>query len=36
MPLEDEKVEYAHFVSVAGLVYNDKGEILLLDSPRRG
>ena len=29
-------MEYTHFVSVAGLVYNDKNEILLLKSPRRG
>ena len=29
-------MEYTHFVSVAGLVYNDKDEILLLESPRRG
>lgn len=29
-------MEYTHFVSVAGLVSNDKDEILLLDSPRRG
>ena len=25
-----------HFVSVAGLVSNDNGEILLINSPRRG
>ena len=29
-------MEYTHFVSVAGLVYNDNDEILLLESPRRG
>ena len=29
-------MEYTHFVSVAGLVYNDKDEILLLESPIRG
>ncbi len=29
-------MEYTHFVSVAGLVCNDKDEILLLKSPRRG
>ena len=29
-------MEYTHFVSVAGLVYNDKDEVLLLESPRRG
>ena len=29
-------MEYTHFVSVAGLVCNDKNEILLLESPRRG
>ncbi|MBR4668270.1 MAG: NUDIX domain-containing protein [Butyrivibrio sp.] len=29
-------MEYTHFVSVAGLVCNDKDEILLLESPRRG
>ena len=27
---------YTHFVSVAGLVINDKDEILLLKSPKRG
>lgn len=29
-------MNYTHFVSVAGLVTNDKGEILLIKSPRRG
>ena len=29
-------MEYTHFVSVAGLVCNDKDEVLLLKSPRRG
>ncbi len=29
-------MEYTHFVSVAGLVINDKDEILLLESPGRG
>lgn len=29
-------MEYTHFVSVAGLVSNDKDEILLINSPRRG
>ena len=29
-------MDYTHFVSVAGLVYNDKNEILLLESPIRG
>lgn len=29
-------MNYNHFVSVAGLVDNDKGEILLIKSPRRG
>lgn len=29
-------MEYTHFVSVAGLVCNDKDEILLLKSPTRG
>ena len=29
-------MNYTHFVSVAGLVSNDKGEILLINSPRRG
>lgn len=29
-------MEYTHFVSVAGLVINDKDEILLLKSPKRG
>lgn len=29
-------MEYTHFVSVAGLVSNDKGEVLLINSPRRG
>ncbi|WP_026496354.1 NUDIX hydrolase [Butyrivibrio sp. WCD3002] len=29
-------MEYTHFVSVAGLVVNDKDEILLLESPKRG
>lgn len=29
-------MEYTHFVSVAGLVCNDKDEILLLKSPQRG
>jgi 8-oxo-dGTP diphosphatase len=29
-------MEYTHFVSVAGLVYNDNDEILLINSPRRG
>ncbi len=27
-------MEYTHFVSVVGLVCNDKNEILLLESPR--
>lgn len=27
---------YTHFVSVAGLVTNDDGDILLINSPRRG
>lgn len=30
------KMNYTHFVSVAGLVSNDNGEILLIKSPRRG
>ena len=29
-------MEYTHFVSVAGMVCNDKDEILLLKSPSRG
>ena len=29
-------MNYTHFVSVAGLVSNDDGEILLINSPRRG
>ena len=29
-------MNYTHFVSVAGLVINDNGEILLIKSPRRG
>lgn len=29
-------MNYTHFVSVAGLVTNDNGEILLIKSPRRG
>ena len=29
-------MEYTHFVSVAGLVYRENGDILLLNSPRRG
>ena len=29
-------MEYTHFVSVAGLFYNDKDEVLLLESPNRG
>lgn len=29
-------MNYTHFVSVAGLVTNDKGEILLIKSPSRG
>lgn len=29
-------MNYTHFVSVAGLVSNDNGEILLINSPRRG
>ena len=29
-------MNYTHFVSVAGLVTNDKGNILLIKSPRRG
>ncbi len=29
-------MEYTHFVSVAGLVCNDKDEILMVESPRRG
>lgn len=29
-------MNYTHFVSVAGLVTNDNGEILLINSPRRG
>lgn len=29
-------MEYTHFVSVAGLVSNDAGEILLVNSPLRG
>lgn len=29
-------MEYTHFVSVAGLVINDRDEILLLKSPKRG
>lgn len=29
-------MNYTHFVSVAGLVSNEKGEILLIKSPRRG
>ena len=34
--LGSDKVEYTHFVSIAGLVCNDKNEILLLRSPHRG
>lgn len=29
-------MNYTHFVSVAGLVINDNGDILLINSPRRG
>ena len=29
-------MNYTHFVSVAGLVVNDKDEILLIKSPNRG
>lgn len=29
-------MNYTHFVSVAGLVSNDEGDILLINSPRRG
>ena len=29
-------MEHTHFVSVAGLVTNDRGEILMIKSPRRG
>ncbi len=29
-------MEYTHFVSVAGLICNDKDEILMVESPRRG
>ena len=29
-------MNYTHFVSVAGLVSNDNGEIILINSPRRG
>jgi len=29
-------MEHTHFVSVAGLVLNDKDEVLLIDNPRRG
>lgn len=29
-------MDYTHFVSVAGLVTNDKDEVLLIKSPRRG
>ena len=29
-------MNYTHFVSVAGLVTNDRGDILLIKSPRRG
>lgn len=29
-------MDYTHFVSVAGLVTNDEGKILLVKSPRRG
>ena len=29
-------MEYNHFVSVAGLVMNDKDEVLLINSPNRG
>ena len=29
-------MEYTHLVSVAALISNDKGEILLVNSPRRG
>ena len=29
-------MNYTHFVSGAGLVSNDNGEILLINSPRRG
>lgn len=29
-------MNYTHFVSVAGFVSNDNGEILLINSPRRG
>lgn len=31
-----DKMNYTHFVSVAGLVCNEKDEILLINSPRRG
>ena len=29
-------MNYTHFVSVAGLVTNDRGDVLLIKSPRRG
>ncbi len=29
-------MEYTHFVSVAALVYNEAGEVLLIKSPHRG
>ena len=29
-------MNYTHFVSVAGLVTNNDGDILLINSPRRG
>ena len=29
-------MQYTHFVSVAALVYNDQGSILMVKSPRRG
>ena len=29
-------MNYTHFVSVAGLVTNDNGDVLLINSPRRG
>lgn len=34
--MEGVTMNYTHFVSVAGLVTNDNGEILLVKSPRRG
>lgn len=33
---KEVNMNHTHFVSVAGLVTNDNGEILLINSPRRG